>query len=155
MTPSEDYLAQACGLIDTVERQLDAVRIADNVICGADEKVLYAADWSALAPPGEARAGAVQHRRERSCDQIGHLRLDSYVRPGGSYRFGEFGSTAHVFELFAAQLFSQPLELVALLVLGVIEDGVAEFSQLVCELRAVDVEFLQLLQHLLCFELLA
>jgi hypothetical protein len=28
------------------------------VICGADEKVVYAADWSALAPAGESREGA-------------------------------------------------------------------------------------------------
>ena len=47
------------GLADVFGRRLSAVRIEDNVICGADEKVLYAADWSALAPPGEAREGAI------------------------------------------------------------------------------------------------
>jgi hypothetical protein len=46
------------GLADVFGRRVDAVRILDNVICGADEKVVYDADWSALAPPGEARAGA-------------------------------------------------------------------------------------------------
>jgi hypothetical protein len=47
------------GLADIFGRQVDAVRIADNVICAADEKVIYEADWSALAPPGEARPGAI------------------------------------------------------------------------------------------------
>ena len=47
------------GLADVFGRRVDAVRIEDNVICGADEKVVYAADWSALAPPGEAREGAL------------------------------------------------------------------------------------------------
>lgn len=46
------------GLADVFGRRVDAVRITDNVICGADEKVLYDADWSALAPPDDARAGA-------------------------------------------------------------------------------------------------
>lgn len=39
--------------------QMFSVRIEDNVICAAPEKVVYAADWSTLAPSGEARAGAV------------------------------------------------------------------------------------------------
>lgn len=47
------------GLADVFGRPIDAVRIRDNVICGAEEKVIYDADWSALAPPGEARAGAI------------------------------------------------------------------------------------------------
>jgi hypothetical protein len=47
------------GLADVFGRRFDGVRIDDNVICGADEKVLYTADWSALAPPGEAREGAI------------------------------------------------------------------------------------------------
>jgi hypothetical protein len=46
------------GLADVFGRRVDAVRIQDNVICGADEKVIYAADWSALAPPSDAREGA-------------------------------------------------------------------------------------------------
>ena len=47
------------GLADVFGRRFDGVRIEDNVICAADEKVLYDADLSALAPPGERRAGAV------------------------------------------------------------------------------------------------
>ncbi|HZF49400.1 MAG TPA: hypothetical protein VE093_12165 [Polyangiaceae bacterium] len=47
------------GLSDTFGRKIDAVKIADNVICAADEKVIYRADWAALELPGEARAGAV------------------------------------------------------------------------------------------------
>jgi hypothetical protein len=47
------------GLADVFGRRVDAVRIDDNVICAADEKVIYEADWSSLAPPGEARPGAV------------------------------------------------------------------------------------------------
>jgi hypothetical protein len=48
------------GLADVFGRRVDAVRIADNVICGDPEKVIYEADWSALAPPGEVREGAVE-----------------------------------------------------------------------------------------------
>src|SRR5262249_15049823 len=47
------------GLADVFGRRVDAVKIADNVICAADEKVIYAADWSALADAAEAREGAV------------------------------------------------------------------------------------------------
>ncbi|WP_437667360.1 hypothetical protein [Sorangium sp. So ce1182] len=47
------------GLADVFGRRVDAVKIEDNVMCAADEKVIYEADWSALAPPGERRAGAV------------------------------------------------------------------------------------------------
>jgi hypothetical protein len=47
------------GLADVFGLRIDAVRIDDNVICGADEKVVYAADWSSLAPPGESREGAL------------------------------------------------------------------------------------------------
>jgi hypothetical protein len=46
------------GLADVFGRKVDAVRIEDNVMCAADEKVIYEADWSPLAPPGEARPGA-------------------------------------------------------------------------------------------------
>ena len=35
------------------------VKIQDNVICAADEKVVYSADWSSLGEPGELREGAV------------------------------------------------------------------------------------------------
>jgi hypothetical protein len=40
--------------IERFARRVDAVRISDNVICGADEKLLYEADWSALGPPDVA-----------------------------------------------------------------------------------------------------
>ncbi|WP_437783510.1 hypothetical protein [Sorangium sp. So ce1097] len=47
------------GLADVFGRRVDAVKIEDNVMCAADEKVIYEADWSALAPPGERREGAL------------------------------------------------------------------------------------------------
>ncbi|WP_437726832.1 hypothetical protein [Sorangium sp. So ce861] len=47
------------GLADVFGRRVDAVKIEDNVMCAADEKVIYEADWSALAPPGERRAGVI------------------------------------------------------------------------------------------------
>ncbi|WP_437817310.1 hypothetical protein [Sorangium sp. So ce1078] len=47
------------GLADVFGRRVDAVKIEDNVMCAADEKVIYEADWAALAPPGERRDGAV------------------------------------------------------------------------------------------------
>jgi hypothetical protein len=47
------------GLADVFGRRVDAVKIQDNVICAADEKVIYEADWSPLVRPGERRAGAV------------------------------------------------------------------------------------------------
>jgi hypothetical protein len=36
------------GLADEFGRRIDAVRIDDNIVCAADEKVIYRADWSAL-----------------------------------------------------------------------------------------------------------
>ncbi len=47
------------GLADLFGRRVDAVHIDDNVICAADEKVIYLADWSTLAPPNERRAGVI------------------------------------------------------------------------------------------------
>ncbi|WP_438042825.1 hypothetical protein [Sorangium sp. So ce128] len=47
------------GLADVFGRRVDAVKIEDNVMCAADEKVIYEADWSALAPPGERRDEAI------------------------------------------------------------------------------------------------
>ena len=47
------------GLADVFGTRTDAVQIEDNLICGAAEKVIYAADWSSLAPPGETREGAL------------------------------------------------------------------------------------------------
>src|SRR5262249_9562875 len=38
---------------------VDRVRIDDNVICAADEKVIYAADWSPLAGAHDTRPGEV------------------------------------------------------------------------------------------------
>lgn len=43
------------GLADVFGRRSFGVRIDDNVICAADEKVVYEADWSALAPASERR----------------------------------------------------------------------------------------------------
>lgn len=41
-------------------RRVDGVRIENNVICGADEKVIYTADWSLLASPRDpVRAGVI------------------------------------------------------------------------------------------------
>jgi hypothetical protein len=47
------------GLAGEFGSRLDAVSLAHNVICGDREKVLYAADWSSLAPASEQRPGAV------------------------------------------------------------------------------------------------
>ncbi|MEJ7731688.1 MAG: hypothetical protein WKG00_21060 [Polyangiaceae bacterium] len=47
------------GLADVFGRPVDRVRITDNVICAADEKVVYLADWTALETEPERRAGAV------------------------------------------------------------------------------------------------
>jgi hypothetical protein len=53
------YPSWWAGLADVFGRPVDRVRIEDNVICGADEKVVYEASFSALADPGEARPGAI------------------------------------------------------------------------------------------------
>jgi hypothetical protein len=47
------------GLADVFGTREYGVKIQDNVICAADEKVVYTPDWSALGEPGEAREGAV------------------------------------------------------------------------------------------------
>jgi hypothetical protein len=47
------------GLGDVFGRRIDAVRIADNVICAADEKVIFRADWSLLATAGEPLGAGV------------------------------------------------------------------------------------------------
>jgi len=47
------------GLADVFGTRAFSVRIQDNVICAADEKVVYTADWSSLAAPDEARPFAV------------------------------------------------------------------------------------------------
>jgi len=41
-------------LVPAFGNRVFGVRIEDNVICGADEKVVYDADWSALGPPASA-----------------------------------------------------------------------------------------------------
>ena len=46
-------------VVDHFGRRVDAVRITDNVICAADEKVIYEADWSLLAAPEDHRAGVI------------------------------------------------------------------------------------------------
>lgn len=47
------------GLADVFGRPIDAVRITHNVICAAEEKVIYRADWSSLAAGSSPRAGQV------------------------------------------------------------------------------------------------
>jgi hypothetical protein len=67
------------GLADAFGRRVDAVRIEDNVICGADEKVIYAADWSTLAPADEARVGALD---ELDVADLVSERAHGYAFPG-------------------------------------------------------------------------
>jgi hypothetical protein len=47
------------GLADVFGTRDFGVKIQDNVICAADEKVVYTPDWSTLGEPGEVREGAV------------------------------------------------------------------------------------------------
>lgn len=47
------------GVADVFGTPVDAVRITDNVICGADEKVIYRADFSALEMPNKQTDGVV------------------------------------------------------------------------------------------------
>ncbi len=47
------------GLADVFGKRDFGVKILDNVICAADEKVVYSADWSSLGEAGEVRSGAV------------------------------------------------------------------------------------------------
>jgi hypothetical protein len=91
------------GLADVFGRKIDAVKIADNVICAADEKVIYRADWAALELPGEARAGVVDrldiadliderdHRYEASIPRggyvIGAVLIENAGAPGARPRF--------------------------------------------------------------------
>ncbi|WP_433935074.1 hypothetical protein AB3662_10560 [Sorangium cellulosum] len=91
------------GLADVFGRRVDAVKIDDNVMCAADEKVIYEADWSALAPPGERRVGAIDevdiadlideraHRYAFSTPRggwvIGAVLRDGEADAGGAPRF--------------------------------------------------------------------
>lgn len=87
------------GLADVFGRKIDAVKIADNVICAADEKVIYRADWSLLELPGEARAGAVDdldiadliderdHKYEASIPRGGWVIGGVLAGAGGAPRF--------------------------------------------------------------------
>ena len=47
------------GVADVFGHRVDSVTIVGNVICAADEKVIYEADWSTLGRPLERRAGAI------------------------------------------------------------------------------------------------
>ncbi|WP_245678479.1 hypothetical protein [Chondromyces crocatus] len=59
------------GLVEPFGQRVDGVTIEDNVICGAAEKVIYAADWSALEDRG---AGASEGQGElRSGEGSGEL----------------------------------------------------------------------------------
>src|SRR5262249_52789745 len=60
---------------------------------------------SALADDGVA--SPVPNCRERPRHQVGHLGLDSRVRPCGRDRFGKLGGPAHAFELLTAQFLAQ------------------------------------------------
>jgi hypothetical protein len=87
------------GLADVFGRRDFGVRIDDNVICGSDEKVVYAADWSALGPPGERRDGAIDtvdvgdlvderaHDYEASTPRGGWVVGAVLALPGGTPRF--------------------------------------------------------------------
>lgn len=87
------------GLADVFGRRITGVRINDNVICAADEKVIYEADWSPLAKPGEARAGAVdtidvadliderEHAYEASFPRGGWVIGDVLMNERGERRF--------------------------------------------------------------------
>ncbi len=66
------------GLADVFGKRYDAVQIEDNVICGAAEKVLYDADFSALAPPDEHLAGAIT---ELDVGDLVEERARGYVIP--------------------------------------------------------------------------
>src|SRR5262249_15241958 len=66
-------------------RRIDAVKIEGNVICGADEKVIYLADWSLLgAPDRAADADAID-----IADLVDE-KLHGYVLPAplGGYAIG-------------------------------------------------------------------
>jgi hypothetical protein len=91
------------GLADVFGRKIDAVKIADNVICAADEKVIYRADWASLGLPRDARSGAVDtidiadlvderaHRYEAPVPRggyvIGGVLLENAGSPGARLRF--------------------------------------------------------------------
>ncbi|WP_438028328.1 hypothetical protein [Sorangium sp. So ce233] len=97
------YPSWWAGLADVFGRRVDAVKIDDNVMCAADEKVIYEADWSALAPPGERRGGAIDevdvadlvderaHRYAFSTPRggwvIGAVLRDGEADAGGAPRF--------------------------------------------------------------------
>jgi hypothetical protein len=66
------------GLADLFGRPVESFRIRDNVICGADEKVLYEADWSALGPPGPTRPDAAD---ELDVGDLVSEREHGYVLP--------------------------------------------------------------------------
>jgi len=74
-------------LADSFGSKLFSVRIEDNVICAAPEKVVFAADWSSLSGSGEARAGAVD---ELDVADLVDERAHGYTfpRPQGGWVIG-------------------------------------------------------------------
>ena len=81
------YPAWWPGLADVFGRPIDRVRIDDNVICGAPEKVISRADFSALAPFGEARPGAVDELDE--ADLVSERdHAYAFPSPAGGYVIG-------------------------------------------------------------------
>jgi hypothetical protein len=67
------------GLVPDFGVREDAVRIEHNVICGADEKVVYRADWSKLGSPGETRGGVMD---EIDVGDLVSEREHDYAFPG-------------------------------------------------------------------------
>jgi hypothetical protein len=67
------------GLADVFGRRAFGVRIEGNVICAADEKVVYDADWSPLAAPRERRDAAVD---ELDVGDLVDERAHAYSFPG-------------------------------------------------------------------------
>ena len=88
------------GLADVFGKRDFGVKIQDNVICAADEKVVYTADWSSLGEPGEVREGAVDeldvadlvderaHRYEVSAPQGGWV-IGAVLADGRGEREGK------------------------------------------------------------------
>ena len=69
------------GIATTFGTRIDAVRIDDNVICAADEKVIFTADWRPLDPDATGiDLGDVVDERDH--DVRGHGRIVSAIHDG-------------------------------------------------------------------------
>jgi hypothetical protein len=81
-------------------RRIDAVRIVDNVICAADEKVIYAADWSLLdADTGGIDIGDLLDERAHGVEAPGAI-VSHVLNDGEVLRWdaGRSGSLSFVAE---------------------------------------------------------